>query len=53
METLTKKQLQPPFRQRDLLGLSDFIRHCKDRGVDTSEKQLEYYEKEELLISDN
>ena len=47
---LTKKQLQPPFRQKDLLDLSDFIRHCKDRGVDTSEKQLEYYEKEGLLL---
>ena len=47
---MARAKLQPPFRQRDLRSLSDFIRYCRDRGVDTSEKQLEYYEKEGLLL---
>jgi hypothetical protein len=45
-----KSQLQPPFRQQDLLDVSSFISYCADRGITTSERQLEYYEKKNLLL---
>lgn len=44
-----KENLQPPFRQKDLLTLSGFVRHCKESGLDTDKEQLEYYEKLGLL----
>jgi hypothetical protein len=45
-----KSQLQPPFREKDLLPVSDFIRYCEDYGIKTDAEELEYFEKEGLLF---
>ena len=47
---LSRYQMKPPYRQEDLLSISSFISYCKDRGVDTSREQLEYYDRYNLLI---
>jgi hypothetical protein len=47
---ITKKQLQPPFREQDLLTTDAFIRYCGDYGIKTDKDELEYFEKEALLL---
>lgn len=42
--------LQTPFLQPDLLTLSSFISYCKDNGLKTDQDELEYYDKERLLV---
>lgn len=46
----TKRRFQPPFRQQDLLRVSEFIEFCGQRGIRTDENELEYLEKEGLLL---
>lgn len=50
MSKILKRDLQPPFRQRDLLWTSNFIRYCRNYGIRTNERELEYFEKEQLLL---
>jgi DNA-binding Lrp family transcriptional regulator len=45
-----RQQLQPPYRQQDLLAVHDFITYCYDRGIRTDVEQLEYYDKSNLLL---
>lgn len=47
---LTRSQMKSPYRPDDLITLSSFINYCKDRGVETSREQLEYYDQYNLLI---
>ncbi|MFC1799478.1 hypothetical protein ACFL2Z_01000 [Candidatus Eisenbacteria bacterium] len=48
--SLDKSSLQPPFRQRNLLTVSAFIRHCSKHGIRVTADELEYFEKEGLLF---
>lgn len=34
-QNVTKHQLEPPFREKDLLTVNAFIRYCDDYGVRT------------------
>ena len=47
---VTKGQLQVPFRERDLLTTDAFIRYCNDYGIKTDRDELEYFEKDALLL---
>ena len=50
MKITQRKELQTPFLQPDLLPVADFIRYCRENGVDTDEEELEYFDKESLLV---
>lgn len=45
-----KRAPAPPLRYGYLLTADGFIRHCKERGVRTDRKQLEYYDRQNLLV---
>ena len=45
-----RSELQPPFRPQDLLSVDQFIPHCQERGITTSKRQLEYYDRKNLLL---
>ena len=45
-----RETLQTPFRSADLLPVSVFILYCKNRGIQTDKEQLEYYDRENLLL---
>lgn len=42
--------LQSPFRQQDLLTASGFVELCEENDIDTSEKALQFYEREGLFL---
>jgi hypothetical protein len=42
--------LQTPFLQPDLITASDFVSYCRDNGVDTDLDELEYFDRERLLL---
>lgn len=39
-----------PYRRQDLMPLRKFVRYCNERGVKTSEEQLEFYDELGLLM---
>lgn len=47
---ITQLELQTPFLQPDLLTVSSFVSYCRDNGVLTDERELEYFDKERLLV---
>ncbi len=47
---ITQPELQTPFLQPDLLTVSSFTSYCRDNGILTDERELEYFDKERLLI---
>lgn len=47
---VSKRELQPPFREQDLLVVSRFIDHCKHHGITTDKSELEYFEKDVILL---
>lgn len=48
--THNKSDLQFYYRPRDLRTVSSFLSHCKDYGVRVSKDELEYFEKNNLLL---
>lgn len=50
MKKVTKANLQPPFRQKDLVRVSSFIGQCHKYDIRTTNHELEYFEKEGLLL---
>lgn len=42
--------LQSPFRQQDLLTASGFVSFCEENDIETSEKSLNFFEREGLLL---
>lgn len=49
-ERIPRLEMQPPFRARDLLGLDSFIIHCDQLGILTGKRQLEYFDREGILL---
>ena len=49
MKKVTKAQLQPSFRQKDLISVNSFIGFCQKYDIGTTKDELEYFEKEGLL----
>lgn len=47
---VTKRQIQVPFREKDLLPVDTFIRYCEGYGIKTDRDELEYFEKEGLFL---
>lgn len=47
---LHKKDLQAPFRDRDLLSVSQFIKFCQKHGLRVSRYDLEFYDKLGLVM---
>jgi|GEM_PF-4264203 len=45
-----RKHLEVPLRNKDLLSVSSFISYCKKNNVETSKKELEFFDKMNLLI---
>lgn len=43
-------RLQTPFLQPDLVTVSSFISYCRDNSVLTDKAELEYFDKEQLLV---
>lgn len=50
MSKILKRDLQPPFCQQELMTTRQFIRYCADYGIKTDNKELEYFEGEQLLL---
>jgi hypothetical protein len=50
MKMTQRKQLQTAYLQPDLLPADDFVSYCKENGVETDEQELEYFDKQNLLI---
>jgi hypothetical protein len=47
---VARRELQVPLREKDLLTTDAFIRYCNDYRVTTDRAELEYFEKEVLLL---
>ncbi len=47
---INQHKLQTSFLQPDLLTVSSFVSYCRDNGLSTDEAELEYFEKEKLLV---
>lgn len=45
-----REQLQPPFRQKDLLSVDRFIRYCRQYDIRTDKEELEFFDQENLLL---
>lgn len=47
---ITREQLAPSFRAKDLMPISSFISFCKKHSVRTDIEELEFFDKQSLLL---
>jgi hypothetical protein len=46
----SRQQLAPPYRAKDLMTVSSFISFCKKHSVRTDREELEFFDKQSLLL---
>lgn len=47
---ISREQLAPSYRAKDLMTVSGFISFCKKHSVRTDRKELEFFDRQSLLL---